>query len=167
MPDELRALTPRGTADAARMARWLRERLPPECRIVVSPAVRARQTAEALGLPFETKSELAPGASVVDVLRASGWPDAIATTLVVGHEPTLGHVAAHLLDDQVVLEVGEPQFTVLAHAAGTAAAEANSFRPSAEPVSASTACSGCGIRPTTLPALFDTPAMSRTEPLKL
>ena len=36
-----------------------------------------------------------------------------------------------------------------------------------EPVSTSTACSGCGIRPTTLPALFDTPATSRAEPLKL
>ena len=99
VPDELRALTPRGRAEAARMAEWLRERLPAGCRVFVSPAVRARQTAEALGLPFETKSELAPGASVLDVLRVAGWPDAAATTLVVGHEPTLGRVAAHLLDE--------------------------------------------------------------------
>jgi phosphohistidine phosphatase len=97
VPDELRALTPRGRAEAARMAQWLRGRLPPDCRIVASPAVRARQTADALGLRFETKSGLAPGASVVDVLRVAGWPDAAATALVVGHEPTLGHVAAHLL----------------------------------------------------------------------
>ncbi len=97
MPDESRALTPRGRAEAARMAQWLRGRLPPDCRIVASPAVRARQTADALGLPFETKSGLAPGASVFDVLRVAGWPDAAATALVVGHEPTLGRVAAHLL----------------------------------------------------------------------
>ena len=99
VPDELRALTPRGRAEAARMAEWLRGRLPPGCRVLVSPAVRARQTAEALGLPFETLSDVAPGASVGDVLRVAGWPDAAATTLVVGHEPTLGRVAAHLLDE--------------------------------------------------------------------
>ena len=48
----------------------------------------------------------------------------------------------------------------------TSAADSNSRRPSAEPVSGSTACSGCGIRPTTLPAWLLTPAMSRAEPLK-
>ena len=41
------------------------------------------------------------------------------------------------------------------------------FRPSAEPpVSSSTACSGWGIRPKTLPRSLQTPAMSWTEPLK-
>ena len=39
--------------------------------------------------------------------------------------------------------------------------------PSVEPpVSASTACSGWGINPNTLPASLQTPAMSRSEPLK-
>jgi len=71
------------------------------CRVVVSPAVRARQTAEALGLPFETLADVGAGASVGDVLRVAGWPDAAATTLVVAHEPTLGRVAAHLLDEAV------------------------------------------------------------------
>jgi len=99
VPDELRALTPRGRAEAARMAEWLRGRLPPGCRILASPAVRARQTAEALGLAFETLSDVAPGASVGDVLRVAGWPNAAATALVVAHEPTLGRVAAHLLDE--------------------------------------------------------------------
>ena len=98
VPDEARALTPRGRAEAARMAEWLRARLPAGCRVFVSPAVRARQTAEALGLPFQTKPEVAPGASVADVLHAAGWPDADATTLIVGHEPTLGRVAARLLN---------------------------------------------------------------------
>ncbi|HKU85497.1 MAG TPA: histidine phosphatase family protein [Casimicrobiaceae bacterium] len=97
VPDELRTLTSRGRADAARMAQWLRGGLPPDCRIVASPAVRARQTAEALGLLFETKSELMPGASVFDVLRVADGTEAVAATLIVGHEPTLGRVAAHLL----------------------------------------------------------------------
>ena len=98
VPDELRALTPRGRNEAARMAEWLRGRLPHACRIAVSPARRARQTADALALAFETEPELAPGASMFDVLRVAGWPDASATTLIVGHEPTLGRVAAYLLD---------------------------------------------------------------------
>ncbi len=36
-----------------------------------------------------------------------------------------------------------------------------------EPVSGSTACSGCGMIPTTLPAAFAIPAMSRSEPFGL
>ena len=60
-------------------------------------------------------------------------------------------LAPHERDDAVVLGVGEPELAVAAHAA-TRAADSNSRSPSAEPVSGSTACSGCGIRPTTLPA---------------
>ena len=44
--------------------------------------------------------------------------------------------------------------------------EAKKPRPSADgPVRLSTACSGCGIRPTTLPAALHTPAMPAAEPL--
>ena len=48
----------------------------------------------------------------------------------------------------------------------SAAADSNSCNPSTEPVSGSTACSGWGMSPTTLPARLLTPAMSRAEPLK-
>jgi phosphohistidine phosphatase len=41
--------------------------------------------------------ELAPGAAAADVLAAAGWPDAREAVLVVGHQPTLGEVAALLL----------------------------------------------------------------------
>src|SRR5215469_8847680 len=37
-------------------------------------------------------------------------------------------------------------------------------RPSVEPLNGSTACSGCGIRPKTLPASLTMPAMSSWEP---
>jgi phosphohistidine phosphatase len=97
VPDELRRLTPRGVEEAARMAAWLKPRLPGGCRILVSPALRAQQTAQALGLPFETDAGLASGASVEQLLRVAGWPDARATTLIVGHEPTLGRAAGQLL----------------------------------------------------------------------
>ena len=61
-------------------------------------------------------------------------------------ELDLVRLAAQLVDDQLVLGVGEPELAMLAHA-GTRAADRNSCSPSAEPVSGSTACSGCGIRP--------------------
>ena len=51
---------------------------------------------------------------------------------------------------------------------GAAASEVKKPSPSVpEPVRSSTACSGCGIRPTTLPRSLVTPAMSRSEPLGL
>ena len=79
------------------------------------------------------------------------------------HQPEDGELdlvglALHVLDDEVVLVVREPELAVAGgdrHAASVAAAataERNSLMPSSEPVSGSTACSGCGIRPTTLPA---------------
>ena len=40
---------------------------------------------------------IAPGASAQAVLQAARWPDAGGTVLIVGHQPTLGEVAAQLL----------------------------------------------------------------------
>ena len=99
-PDELRRLTPRGRKDAARMARWLAPRLPADCRILVSPAVRAQQTVQALNRPFETLPELASGGSAAQLLEVAHWPDADTTTLIVGHEPTLGQVVSCLLSGE-------------------------------------------------------------------
>ena len=79
------------------MAGWLGRRLPAACRILVSPAVRAQQTAQALARSFETVPDIGTGASVATVLDAAGWPRAQAPVLVVGHQPTLGNVAAFLL----------------------------------------------------------------------
>lgn len=97
VPDMPRALTERGYRQARDVAAWLRGRLPGDARILVSPAVRARQTAEALGRPFETVPELAPGADATAVLLAAGWPDGAGTVLVVGHQPTLGLAVSFLV----------------------------------------------------------------------
>lgn len=97
VPDLGRALTARGRKQASRMADWLNPRLPPDLRILTSPATRAVQTAQALGRHCETLAALAPGASVARVLAAAGWPDAPYPVLVVGHQPTLGRVALYLL----------------------------------------------------------------------
>jgi phosphohistidine phosphatase len=95
--DLKRPLTSKGERQAARMAEWLNHRLAASTRIVVSPAVRAQQTAAALGRKFRTVDAVAPDAAPEDVLRAAKWPDASEPVLVVGHQPTLGAVAALLL----------------------------------------------------------------------
>ncbi|QBQ97160.1 phosphohistidine phosphatase SixA [Paraburkholderia pallida] len=99
--DLARQLTTRGRKQAQNVARWLRARLPDDAVILASPAARTIQTAEALTDQYRVVRELAPNASVEDVLAAVGWPEGIApTVLVVGHQPTLGEVAARLLSNE-------------------------------------------------------------------
>ena len=95
--DLARPLTERGRKQAARMAAWLTPRLPQNVRILVSPALRARQTAKALGRETETCDALAPERGLDELLAAAGWPDADGTVLVVGHQPSLGLAARYLL----------------------------------------------------------------------
>jgi len=97
VPDAARELTKRGRKQAAQVAAWLRDRLPEACTILVSPCVRTLQTADALGLPYETSREIGTGATPDAILAAAGWPSRAGTVLVVGHQPTLGGVAAQLL----------------------------------------------------------------------
>jgi len=94
-----RALTSKGERQAQRMAEWLNQRLAHSTRILVSPALRTQQTAKALDRKFKTVQALAPDASPVALLGAVRWPDASEPVLVVGHQPTLGQVAALLLGD--------------------------------------------------------------------
>ena len=107
--DAERPLTPRGSYDAAAVGAWLGEvGVAPE-RVVVSSARRARQTwdraAEALdGVPepvvderlYENTVEL-----LLEVIRETA--DAVTTLVVVGHNPSVGHLV-HVLDD----ESGDP-----------------------------------------------------------
>jgi len=99
-PDLGRRLTAKGIQQAERMAEWLDRHLPATTRILSSPADRAQQTAQALKRKFKVVDDLVPGASVPAVLAAAGWPDSREAVLVVGHQPTLGEVAAFLLTDQ-------------------------------------------------------------------
>jgi len=97
-PDAARPLTERGRRQAERMARFLAPRLPADLRVIVSPARRAQETARALGRSFETVERIAPGCAVAEVLGAAGWPEGKRPVLVVGHQPTLGEVAAKLVE---------------------------------------------------------------------
>lgn len=100
-PDSARPLTRKGHKQARAMARWLKSRLPKDLRILVSPALRAQQTAEALQREFETQDALAAGQPVSAILAACGWPGAAQPVLVVGHQPTLGALAAQLLSGRM------------------------------------------------------------------
>ena len=102
--DLARRLTPRGTRQAERMAVWLESRLgnlaqrAGQWRVMASPAVRAQQTAAALGMPVETVTSIAPDAPAGAVLRAVSWPHNAGNIIVVGHQPTLGMVAGRLIN---------------------------------------------------------------------
>ncbi len=92
-----RALTAKGERQAKRMGEWLNRRLADSTRVLVSPALRCQQTVRALERPFRTVPALAPDGSGEALLQAARWPEAGEPVLVVGHQPTLGLVAAHLL----------------------------------------------------------------------
>ncbi|MDP2154372.1 MAG: histidine phosphatase family protein [Sulfuricella sp.] len=96
-PDQGRKLTGKGEKQAAKMAAWLKAHLPEGTRIIVSPTTRTQQTAAALTRDGSIVKEVGPGASVAALLGAAGWPDAKGAVVVVGHQPTLGEVAAYLL----------------------------------------------------------------------
>jgi phosphohistidine phosphatase len=107
-PDELRTLTAAGREQARELGRRLREQgLEPDA-VVTSPLLRARETANALGLGEPKIDErLAPGASPVDVREAAlGRGD---TVVVVGHQPDCGRAAAALSDGP------EPPFPPCGH----------------------------------------------------
>ena len=96
-PDMTRALTAKGRKQAQQVAAWLLPRLPENARVLVSPATRARQTADALERDYALDDRLAPGMDPVHVLSACGWPETAGTVLVVGHQPYLGEIASLIL----------------------------------------------------------------------
>jgi phosphohistidine phosphatase len=97
VPDMSRALTAKGRKQAEQMARWLHKHLPEHTRVLVSPATRAQQTAQALTSHVELEPAIGPGASFSTLLSKAGWPEAAGAVLVVGHQPTLGQAAAMLI----------------------------------------------------------------------
>lgn len=102
LPDLERMLTSKGERQAQRMADWLNHRIAHSTRVLASPALRCQQTAKALGRKFRTVDTIAPDASPEAVLEAARWPEASEPVLVIGHQPTLGQVAALLLSGQAL-----------------------------------------------------------------
>ena len=95
-PDELRALTEHGLAQARELgARLSRDGVRPDI-VLSSPLLRARQTAAAIARATGTEAEpderLAPGATADDLREAVARRG--ATVVVVGHQPDCGQIAA-------------------------------------------------------------------------
>jgi len=123
LDDLARALTAKGHRQAERMGRWLDALLPPDARVLVSPALRAQQTVQGLGRAFETVPEIAPGAAPEAILAvaAVGGANATGCVLLVGHQPTLGQAAARLLTGQAGhMELKKGSVTWLRRAPGNA-----------------------------------------------
>ena len=79
------------------MADWLNQFLPDSARVLTSPALRCQQTVAALGRRVKKTPALGPDGDVEGLLAATRWPDSREPVLVVGHQPTLGRVAAYLM----------------------------------------------------------------------
>ena len=108
-PDELRTLSPLGREQARDLGYRLHEELGTVDAVLSSPLLRARETAEALGLgPPEVDDRLAPGASPVDIRDAAAGRG--ETVVVVGHQPDCSKAVAALSGGE------EPAFPPCAHA---------------------------------------------------
>jgi phosphohistidine phosphatase len=94
-----RKLTAKGKRQCERVASWLDHRLPTRFAVLCSPALRAQQTAQSLGIPVKPEGGLAPGAAPLEILRLAGWPDSKAPVIVVAHQPDLGGVLSVLLSE--------------------------------------------------------------------
>jgi phosphohistidine phosphatase len=108
-PDELRPLTSKGREHARALGARLREEGFAADAVVSSPLLRARETADALGLGApEVDERLAPGATPFDVRDAAiGRGE---TVVVVGHQPDCSRAVAALTGGD------EPAFPPCAHA---------------------------------------------------
>jgi phosphohistidine phosphatase len=118
-PDFARKLTEHGREQARRIAAWLKPRLPGNCEVLVSPAARAQQTAHALGVAFMTTPAVGTDAAAVDVIATVDWPARTGAILIVGHQPTLGRLAAMSLSGaQADWDIGKGALWWIRHSDG-------------------------------------------------
>lgn len=97
--DMARALTARGVKQSRLMAKWLNKFLPSDTTVLVSPALRALQTAEPLDFKFEVVDALKPGAPLAHILAVLN-EYATDNLLLIGHQPWIGELIAYLLHGQ-------------------------------------------------------------------
>jgi phosphohistidine phosphatase len=101
--DSKRPLTDYGTARFRKVARGLREMNVEIDVILSSPFLRARQTADILSQelrghpPVVETAALVPGAPYPDVLAELGRHLRARAVAMVGHDPTIGEIAARLV----------------------------------------------------------------------
>ncbi len=96
-----RKLTVKGQRQAERVAFWLDRNLPQQCRVFVSEAKRAQQTARCLTRKSKVLPQLNPDATSDDVLSAIGWGQHAEPIVVIGHQPWIGECIHRLLFNTV------------------------------------------------------------------
>jgi phosphohistidine phosphatase len=101
VPDHDRPLAQRGIREARLAGDWLRANVPAIDGVLCSTATRARQTLANTGIdaPVRYSERLygaTPGAMIDEINETA---DAVATLLVIGHEPTMSALALILADD--------------------------------------------------------------------
>jgi phosphohistidine phosphatase len=105
-PDGRRPLTDVGRRRMEDAARGVRRLVPLLTRIATSPLVRARETAEILAaaydhdVPIDELDALVPGRAPDGVIAWLHPRAADAIIALVGHEPDLSELTAHLLLDE-------------------------------------------------------------------
>jgi phosphohistidine phosphatase len=95
-----RKLTVKGQRNAERVAHWLDRNLPNQCRVYVSEAKRAQQTARCLPRKSKTLAAINPDATASEVFDAVGWKNGNGVDepiILVGHQPWIGECIATLL----------------------------------------------------------------------
>lgn len=108
--DAARTLTPEGIAQLERQASALKRAGFYVDRLVSSPLVRARQTAErlapALGVSPETDPLLKPGCTFDDAAELVARRPQAAQIMLVGHQPDLGRLVRRLTGSNVRVRTG-------------------------------------------------------------
>lgn len=101
--DADRALTLKGLVDAQHTAAWLKKQLPEDVQVYCSPALRCRQTLDALLALSKKKndqveySEILALESHVEKIFHRLSTASCSTALLVGHQPLLGELVSDLL----------------------------------------------------------------------
>lgn len=102
--DADRVLTGRGRKDAAKMAGWLKQHLPANTIVLVSPARRCQETAAALSeiteMEIRTADFLSVNSTVEVIAREIALIARAKAMLIVGHQPNLGYLIADILKMQ-------------------------------------------------------------------
>jgi len=96
--DHDRPLVARGIREAGLAGDWLRANAPGVDEVLCSTATRARQTLErtAVEAPVRYSERLYGATPAIMIDEIGQTADAVATLLVVGHEPTMSGVALTL-----------------------------------------------------------------------
>lgn len=94
-----RQLTKKGHKQAKQMSAWLRKYLPKKTYVLTSPALRTRETVAYWGDDWHVESRLAPERPLNPIL-ALIEQSPFEHLLLIGHQPWIGELAAHMLGMQ-------------------------------------------------------------------